>query len=310
MKKRLNIIKLFIVVMYTLALQSCKDNCQNPCHPDCETYNPCNCETPLKADFVMKENYWLGWAEIFYPIGGPIDGKRLIRYEVTTPHYDSCLWILGNYTSNSPTIGMKDYPKNSTIDVMLIVYKSIDARCVGKLKSADTLIRSFTTADNSLLIIEKQWPLFGTYIGYKKSNPSKEVIVTIDTIGPLKPAPVPYPFWEDLVNAKVSSVRGLSTLNVYSWGVHLTNIPYDNYNPDRHLLNTDGTPQYAITRIPFLGAASFMSTFPYGIFDGYGALRNNELHITYSYHKDTLANGVGDPQSPVLNDEYIGQKIK
>ncbi len=278
--KKLLIIKLVFCVVLLTALQSCKDNCENPCNKDCETYNPCNCETPLKADFVMEEKVWDRWFEI----GSPLDGGRSIRYTVTTPKYDSCLWILGTETLRVAQFSRERYPNKSTINPMLIVYKSVDARCVGKLKTVDTLVRSFITADAPLLLKEKQWPVFGSYKGYKKSNPNKEVVVTIDTIGP--------------------------TMFNSLWGIHITNIPYDNYNPPRYILRFDGTPQQAINRIPFGGSVSFVSTFQYGWFEGYGLLKNDELKIVYSYHKDTAADGRPNWQSQLLHDEFIGYRIK
>ena len=278
--KKLLISKLVFCVMLVSALQSCKDDCKNPCNRDCETYNPCDCETPLKADFVMEEKVWDRWFEI----GSPLDGVTSIRYTVTTPKYDSCLWILGTETLRVAQFSRRGYPNKSTIKPMLIVYKSVDARCAGKLKTVDTLVRSFVTADPPLLNEEKQWPVFGSYRGYKKSNPNKEVIVTIDTIGP--------------------------TIHTNLWGIHMTNIPYNDYYPARHLLRQDGTPQHAINRIPYGGSVSFVSRFEEGMFEGYGVLKNDELKIVYSYYKDTLINGIWDRESPILKDEFIGQKIK
>jgi hypothetical protein len=94
------------------------------------------------------------------------------------------------------------------------------------------------------------------------------------------------------------------------WGTHITNIPYENYDPPRYALRHDGTPQQAINRIPFGGSVSFVSTFQYGWFDGYGILKNDELKIVYNYHKDTAADGRPNWQSQLLHDEFIGQRIK
>jgi hypothetical protein len=269
-----------LVLVWFLVLGSCKDDCENPCNEDCETYNPCECETPLKADFVMEEKVWDRWFEI----GSPLDGGRSIRYTVTTPKYDSCLWILGTETLRVAQFSRQGYPSKSTIKPMLIVYKSVDARCAGKLKTVDTLVRSFYTADPSGYFYRKEWSVYGSYKGHKKSDPNTEIIVTIDTIGPT------------LFNSGV--------------GRHITNIPYNNYNPPRYILRPDSTPQQAINRIPFGGSVSFVSTFQYGWFDGYGILKNDELKIVYSYHKDTTADGRLDFQSQLLHDEFIGQKIK
>ena len=41
-----------------------------------------------------------------------------------------------------------------------------------------------------------------------------------------------------------------------------------------------------------------------------GVKVKNNLKLTYYYFKDTLANGEGDPKSPILYDEFIGKKIK
>ena len=167
---------------------------------------------------------------------------------------------------------------------MLIVYKTIDPKCAGKLKSVDTVVKTFTTFNLDTWFNKKAWQLYGTYKGHKKSNPSKEITVTIDTIGP--------------------------TLFSSAWGTHLTNIPFDNYNPPRYLLRPDGTPQQARGYITYRGSISFASSKQTTMFDGYGTLKNDELNIVYSYHRDTFANGRPIYTSPLLQDEFIGTRIK
>jgi len=279
--KTLNYFLMLLMVISSLALQSCKDDeCQDPRNPDCENYDPCACETPLKADFVMEEKVWERWFEI----GSPIDPATSIRYTVTTPSYDSCVWLLGSETIRQKQFSRSSYPSNTTIKPMLIVYKTIDPRCSGKLKSVDTLVRTFTTANLDTWFKKKAWQLFGSFKGYKKSNPSKEITVTIDTIGP--------------------------TIYNSLWGVHLTNIPFDNYYPPRYIIRADGTPQQARSYIRQRGSLSFAGSQQYVMFDGYGFLKNDELKIVYSYHRDTLANGVPNYNSPLLQDEFIGTRIK
>jgi hypothetical protein len=280
--KKLLIIKLVFCVMLLTAIQSCKDDCENPCNKDCETYNPCDCETPLKADFVMEEKVWDRWFEI----GSPIWAGTMVRYRVTTLNFDSCIWILGTETLQVAEFSRKNYPPNSIIRPMLIVYKSVNPKCTGKFKAVDTLVRSFSTANSDAMTKQKAWQMYGSFKGYKKSNPSKEVIITIDTVSPTYFYPETY-------------------------GTHITNFPYDNYNPPKYFYRPDGTPYQAINYFPFSGSASFMSTFQFGVyFDGYGIVKNDELKIVYSYYKDTLANGTWDRESPILKDEFIGQRIK
>ncbi len=283
--KKLLIIKLVFCVMLLSALQSCKDDCENPCNKDCETYNPCDCETPLKADFVMEEKLQYNWFEI----GSPIWAGTMVRYRVTTPKYDSCIWILGAETLRVAQFSRTNYPANTVISPMLIVHKSVNPKCMGKFKSVDTLIRSFKTVNPETYIKQKEWQLFGSFRGYKKSNPSKEVIITIDTVSPV-----------------------YSRSNDY--GVHITNFPFDNYNPPKYFYTdppTNLVPKQVKNYFPFSGSASFMSTFQFGVyFDGYGVVKNDELKIVYSYYRDTLADGSSDIKSPILKDEFIGTRIK
>jgi hypothetical protein len=46
------------------------------------------------------------------------------------------------------------------------------------------------------------------------------------------------------------------------------------------------------------------------LFWNYGTRKNNQITLKYYYLRDTLANGDGDPKSPFLYDEFVGQKIK
>jgi hypothetical protein len=280
MKKLIKLIPISFCMIAALLLQSCKDDCEKPCNKDCETYDPCACETPLNADFVMEEKVWERWFEI----GSPIDPATDIRYTVTTPSYDSCVWLLGSETIRQKQFTRRNYPLNTTIKPMLIVYKSIDPKCAGKLKSVDTLVKTFTTLNLDTWYNKKAWQLYGTYKGYKKSNPNKEITVTIDTIGP--------------------------TIFNSLWGTYLTNIPYNDYYPPRYLFRPDGTPEIAMGYITHRGSITFASTLQTTMFEGYGTLKSDELNIVYSYHQDTLANGRPNYNSPLLQDEFIGTRIK
>ena len=280
MKYFIKLMPVLFFMIGAMALQSCKDDCEKPCNKDCETYDPCACETPLKADFVMEEKVWERWFEI----GSPIAGSANIRYTVTTPSYDSCVWLLGSETIRQKQFSRSSYPSNTTITPMLIVYKTIDPKCTGKLKSVDTLVRTFTTANLDTWRGEKAWQIFGSFKGYKKSNPNQEVIVTIDTTGP--------------------------TLFNSGWGVHITNLPFNNYNPPRYVLRPGGLPDHAISYINDAGSISFSASLPTNLFEGYGFIKNNELTVDYSYRRDTLADGRPNRNSPLLLDQFIGTRIK
>lgn len=273
---------LLLIVASTLF--SCNDNCENPCNTDCDTYNPCNCETELKADFVMEEDIW---SNNWFEIGSPVGIRTMVRYRVTTPKYDSCIWILGAETLRVAQFTRTNYPANTVISPMLILYKSVNAKCIGKFKSVDTLVRSFKTVTYDAMTKQKAWQMYGTFKGYKKSNPSKEVIITIDTVSPTQFTPDFY-------------------------GAHITNLPYDNYTPPKYL-NRPSTniPYQAINYFPFSGSASFMSTFQYSLyFDGYGIIKDDELKIVYNYYRDTMFDGSPNNKSPILRDEFVGLKMK
>jgi hypothetical protein len=107
-----------------------------------------------------------------------------------------------------------------------------------------------------------------------------------------------------------------STEQNSSDGSFITNIPYDGYTSKKYKIDIGGRLEYAYDAVPAYGSSIFtVYTLPcmFGLPNdtrNLGTKVKNNLKLTYYYFRDTLANGEGDTKSPILYDEFIGNKIK
>lgn len=254
--------------------------------------NPCGGQEEVKADFVIEEGQFdSDWPIVFNELDSVTFSAVTLRYRVLTPNIDSCRWFLGAEKITQKQFFRGFYPEASKIDVTLVVYKHYKPGCTRNFKTSDTLIKSFYTyKKDSLYSSYKFWTLFGTYEGYKKSNPSKVIQVEIGFLP--------------------------STEQLSQNGSYITNIPYNGYISKKYKVNSGGYKEYPFIAVSAYGSSIFSVYSPHCMFGlpndkkGLGIKIKNNLKLTYYYFRDTLANGEGDTKSPILNDEFIGKKIK
>lgn len=254
--------------------------------------NPCDGQEEVKADFVIEEGQFDPRSPVFFnELDSVTFAPVTLRYRVLTPNIDSCRWFLGAEQITQKQFFRGMYPEASKIDVKLIVYKHYKPGCARNFKTSDTLTKFFYTYPiDSLFSSYKFWTLFGTYEGYKKSNPSKLIQVEIGFLP--------------------------STEQLSQNGSYITNIPYNGYTSKKYKVNSGGYKEYPFIAVSAYGSSIFSVNSPHVMFglppekSGLGIKVKNNLKLTYYYFRDTLANGEGDTKSPILYDEFIGNKIK
>ncbi len=254
--------------------------------------NPCAGQEEVKADFVIEEGQFdSDWPIVFNELDSVTFSAVTLRYRVLTPNIDSCKWFLGAEKITQKQFFRGFYPEASKIDVTLVVYKHYKLGCTRNFKTSDTLTKTFYTyKKDSLSSSTKFWTLFGTYEGYKKSNPSKVIQVEIGFLP--------------------------STEQISRDGTYITNIPYNGYVSKKYKIDKLGRLEYPYIAVPAYGSSIFtVYTLPcmFGLpIDkvNLGIKVKNNLKLTYYYFRDTLANGEGDTKGLILYDEFIGKKIK
>jgi hypothetical protein len=167
--------------------------------------NPCAGQQEVKADFVIEEGQFdSDWPIAFNELDSVTFSAVTLRYRVLTPNIDSCRWFLGAEQITQKQFFRGLYPESSKIDVTLIVYKHYKPGCTRNFKTSDTLTKTFYTYPiDSLFSSYKFWTLYGTYEGFKKSNPMQLIQVEIGFLP--------------------------STEQLSQNGSYITNIPYNGY---------------------------------------------------------------------------------
>lgn len=264
------------------------------CRKDIAPENPCDGQEEVKADFIMEDGAFDPRSTIRYSeVDSVVFTWGSVRYTVLTPNIDSCRWFLGAEQITQRQFIRKYYPASTKIEVTLIVYKNYKQGCTKNFKTSDTLTKSFYTypvdASGKTLGF---WTGFGTYAGYKKSNPAQRIEVEIGYL--------PRTQFLDMD------------------GSYITNIPYNGYVSKKYLVDAIGQERWpwnavspSSNNVFTLYSPNVMQGLPEDkLFWNYGTRMNNQIKLYYYYLRDTLADGSGDPKSPLMYDEFVGQKIK
>jgi hypothetical protein len=184
---------LISIISVVILISSCrKDKCLNVSNPKCENYNPCIDKTAADASFKIYENIngfiveadtvWCRNSTIFWA-----KNKVNCSYKWT--------WRTKGYQNTStdslaaivPNPIYQLIPSGQMYTVTLVVTKN-NGNCTS-LKSIDSLSKQFFMWTGPLYGTNindpnKQYlPIFGTYRGYKLSNPNVILNVTVqDTV--------------------------------------------------------------------------------------------------------------------------------
>ncbi len=264
------------------------------CEREIAPENPCEGQEEVKANFIIEDGDFNPSNTTRYSeVDSVVFGAGSVRYTVLTPNIDSCRWFLGAEQITQRQFIRNSYPAATKIEVTLIVYKNYKPGCTKNFKTSDTLTKSFYTypidASGSPY---SYWTLYGTYAGYKKSNPTKRIEVEIGYLP--------------------------RTQFLNQDGSYITNIPYNGYVSKKYLVDPIGQeriPWRAVAansnNVFSLNSPNVMQGLPEDKrFWNYGTRVKNQITLKYYYLRDTLANGYGDPQSTILYDEFVGYKIK
>jgi hypothetical protein len=150
------IIGLLIVSYFT----SCKDDCNDVTNPNCSNYNPCFGESPVVADFKIEEQVGAVLVEtdtVYW--GNESDFTPTFKY-------DSVKWLIGSDVVTQNVLKRKEFPKQSWVNVGLIVYKQPNQRCFPTDDGVDTLFKKFYSLTNDDRIV------FGYFQGSNTDNPT------------------------------------------------------------------------------------------------------------------------------------------
>jgi len=183
------------------------------CTPEDVPQNPCANAHFTKADFLIEE-----LVEERYFLGDTVNGMNMVRF-TALQDADEYTWTLGAETIKTKSFSRKYFP-DGWINVKLVIKRKPNLLCFPKDDGIDSTNKAFYVWPDYKDInngppLAPYYPIYGTYKGYKLSNPNKEVIVSLkDT------------FWTDKYN---------DPRYVYM----LKGIPYDNRG------TTDSGQRYA-----------------------------------------------------------------
>jgi hypothetical protein len=223
MKNRLFIGLMLFAVLITAAC--CKDKCSDPANPDCGNYDACYGKKSTSAAFTIEERVGERYFET-----DTIGGDNLVRF-TATEEADSYTWYLGSEVIKEKSFTRLDFPKNSNLKVKLVVNRTPNTACFPNDKGVDSLTRPFYVWPPMFnyrpqpVTLGKYFPIFGTYNGSLKSNPSLVFNTTlhdtlwtndgggIATVGIIRGIPYPPKFATDKLSR---NYQGGDFFNDYS----------------------------------------------------------------------------------------------
>lgn len=275
--------------LYILSIL-CTLLCSTCSYDDIVPENPCNGVKYTKAEIKIEENVGSRWFE-----GDTIAELNSCRF-TSMQDADEYTWYIGSEVLKTKSFVRKYFP-SGWLDVSLVVRRKANKVCSPSDDGIDSTYKKFFVWPDYKDINNGEpfapyYPVYGTYKGYRNSNPNKEVIVTIlDT------------FWTDDIG-KSAYIEIIS------------NIPYDNRSTlgqgrvDRAGYFIDYSPK--VMHFTFssggLGAevdGKLISWLP-GV-DGYAIMdrqNTNKIKIEYNYN-DTF-----NRQFPLpFSDVFYGIRI-
>ena len=181
MKNRLFIGLLLFAVLITAAC--CKDKCSDPANPDCGNYDACYGKKSTSAAFTIEEQV----SERFFETD-TVGGNNLVRF-TANEEADSYMWYLGSEIITTKSFLRKGFPRNQTLTVTLVVKRTPNTTCFPSDKGVDSVTRSFYVwpevfnFNTTPITVTTYYPIYGTYNGSLKSNPSVNFNTTLhDTL--------------------------------------------------------------------------------------------------------------------------------
>jgi hypothetical protein len=169
----------YLIMFLSITLFSCcKDEpkCQDPTKIECENYDPCYGKKPISAAFKIEELVGSRWFETDTV-------ARKVKF-TALEEADSYTWYLGSEVITEKSFDRFGFPRNTWIDIKLVVKKKVDA-CFPNSSSVDSLKKRFYVwpetelSDGDYIKLINPYPIYGTYYGSLKSNPSLKFNATL-----------------------------------------------------------------------------------------------------------------------------------
>lgn len=166
MKKYLYILSIFCTLL-----------CSTCSYEDIVPENPCNGVKYTKAEIRIEENLGDRWFE-----GDTVAVLNSCRF-TSVQDADEYTWYIGSEVLKTKSFVRKYFP-SGWIDVSLVVRRKANKLCSPIDDGVDSTYKKFYVWPiyqdvNGGPPIAPYYPIYGTYKGYKESNPCKEVIITI-----------------------------------------------------------------------------------------------------------------------------------
>ncbi len=281
MKKHI-VKQILFALFFALVLANCKDE-----HPDPE--DPCKNAQEVSADFAIEtalgDRYFEG--DTVYDLG-------LVRFRAKQ-QLDTYKWVLGAETLSTQSFSRSFFPQGTWITVKLMVKSKPNTQCFPNDNGMDTLTKRFYVwpVNPEEKILNKPptvppFPIYGTYLGYKASNPNKQVYVTLQDTFWLNDNNNPY---------YVGVVKGIALDKSNSVSISRT---YDiqafvsGYSPLALQLDIQGYGFGKEGRLPRMKGYAWLD-------------RNNRNQITIEYqYADTLKNDFTDLK---YSDTFKGVRV-
>jgi hypothetical protein len=216
-------IKFFIILLGfsgLVALQSCKDCCEDPTNPDCDNYDPCWNYKPANADFGIYEVVGDGLGTRGEHILSETDTILATNGVIFNPKTDqkNVTWFLGLDTISQVELFKTGFPENSWITVTMVT-KVDPSNCLTSEQLSDTLTKRFYVLQNCCdTAINKSNPWWGTWQGTDADNPEEIFTVSwgyikyngtswFDFTGLPKGLPVQTPFYSIDIPPAASGIK-------------------------------------------------------------------------------------------------------
>jgi hypothetical protein len=273
---------IYLIILCSIGISACRKDIA----PD----NPCANAQEISADFAIEAAVGDRYFE-----GDTIYDLNLVRFRAKQ-QLDEYKWVLGAETLSTQAFSRTSFPKGTWLTLSLMVKSKTNSLCFPEDNGIDTLAKRFYVwPSNPIEKVSNQpptvppFPIYGTYLGYKSSNPNKLVYVTLQDT-----------FWLDDNNEPyyVGVVKG---------------IPYDKTNSamiSRTFQITDFIAGFSplALQVSIRGWGELHSEWRIPRTQGYAWLdkgNRNKITIEYQY-ADTLPNDFIDLK---FNDTFKGIRV-
>jgi hypothetical protein len=162
--------------LYILSIL-CTLLCSTCSYDDIVPDNPCNGFKYTKAEIIIEEQVGDRWFE-----GDTVGDMNPCRFS-SVQSAEEYTWCIGAEVLKTKSFIRKYFP-SGWLDVSLVIKRKPNKLCFPNDDGIDSIYKRFYVWPDYQDInggppIAPYYPIYGTYKGYKASNPSRQIIVTL-----------------------------------------------------------------------------------------------------------------------------------